>query len=424
MLVLSSALVSCDSDDPRCNTGAPHPDCPPDPSEFSLEPRMVQLGEGEEVDVEVVFQRNGYSGSVDLWIEQLPSGITATFSPNPIPANSAGTTGSSTLTLTNVGAEEGTYTASVFATRAPGYVTLQIVVGPAAACAPWRDVPNVPSDGAYYDVDFVGNTGFVVGDDLLRSTDGGSTWALLPGPALPVNASFQDVSFPSANVGFLHASGGTILNQLHRTVDGGSTWEMLPTFPSANVIRDLLFVNDSLGFAVTGVLPPSVWRTVNGGNTWTNIPVPGSGNLVTIAATPEGGRLILGREGVGGLLYSNDTGLTWHQATAPGAAYNWVSFFDEQSGVAGGEFALARTTDGGLNWQASATPSTDRMFAGSARSNEQYAYAVGQGIWETRDRGASWQLVCSTPFRNFAAVSVMQELGRAVAVSDAIVRRY
>jgi photosystem II stability/assembly factor-like uncharacterized protein len=430
VLLLATTLLSCNLTDPD-----PENDCTrfPLPSgcflSVDLDPDTVQLEEGEETFVTVTVGRNLLNGPVNLFVRDLPDGITATFITDPVPTDLNG----STLSLVNVGAEQGEYVITVLgempnpgSTAHSGSDSLQIVVGPGQgeACHPWTEVQNVPSAGPYHDVDFVDNDlGFVGSHDLLRSTDGGRTWALHNAPFLPSSFFFSDVSFPTASFGFLRSTSADGNDQYFRTRDGGSTWDFLPAFPGGQTTHDLLFVNESLGFTLSEVAS-SIWRTADGGDTWTNIPVPPIGPLLAITATPDGRLFIAGGQSAGGgLLYSNDDGLTWQRATAPNTAYRWVDFFDEQNGLAGGASAPARTTDGGLTWQAAVPPNGSVMHAGSVLPGGFIGYAVGTGIWQTSDRGVSWQVVCVDIHPPFNAVEVSPGGVGVVVGDDGIFRR-
>lgn len=97
---------------------------------------------------------------------------------------------------------------------------------------------------------------------VLRSEDGGRTWA-----PLPVDGDhFRAVHFPSANVGYIVGYAGTIL----KTTDGGKSWEKLRDggniWVSNLPFRAVFFVDEETGYlAGDGGL---VWKTANGGEDW------------------------------------------------------------------------------------------------------------------------------------------------------------
>jgi photosystem II stability/assembly factor-like uncharacterized protein len=97
---------------------------------------------------------------------------------------------------------------------------------------------------------------------VLRSEDGGRTWA-----ALPIDGDhFRAVDFPSENVGYIAGYAGTIL----KTTDGGRSWGKLRDggniWVSNRPFRAVFFTDEETGYlAGDGGL---VWKTTNGGEDW------------------------------------------------------------------------------------------------------------------------------------------------------------
>jgi hypothetical protein len=400
---------------------------------FQVTPDAVTLGAGEQALLSVTFNRSeGYEAPVELHIrEALPRGITATFSVNPVL-----NLNESTLTLAAEvnGATPGTYTLTVEVLGSDFEDTFELTIPPSAAtCFPWEEVEGVPGGGPYWDVDFVqgvGGLGYVAaGSDaatsrLLRTTDDGRTWAVVPGtPALQPGGRYSGVWFLRQHDGFLATRNPA---QIYRTRDFGATWELLSSYTGGE-IKDFLFVNSSTALVVVED-SDIVWRTTDGGDTWTQTTVPIFWSLTGIGfAFADRYVVSSGTLGTGELAYTSDGGASWHGATAPDEGYFWVDFFDTDNGIAGGDRIVARTTDGGVTWQEAGTPPTV-LVAGAATRGvctgcATVAYAVGyRELWETRDLGASWQRVCS-PLTSFNAVAV-SIFGPAIAVGDnAIWRR-
>jgi photosystem II stability/assembly factor-like uncharacterized protein len=418
------SIGSCPQVDPECVPGLT----------IAVNTTAVTLEEGESATVQITITRTGnFIGTVFLSVGGLPAGMTFELSPSFITRVSS----RSALTLTNESAVPGTV-ALAYVHGRDGDDNPSIVVeanspnitvsvpGAGGACAPWEAVASVPEGRPYRDMDFVGNgLGFVAGGSLssgprlLRTLDYGRTWALHPAPAPPPGVHLDHVAFPTASVGFIFASGGTT-NQLYRTGDGGLTWGLLPAYPGSQEIRDLYFLTELIGFTLP-VNTASIWRTEDGGDTWARVDVPNFGHLMGISSATENRVLIAsGAEGGGGLLYSDDRGLSWQPATAPSSEYSFVDFFDGQNGVAGGLFTLAQTTDGGVTWQTTGDPAGGALRAVGARRGGSTAYAVGQGIWETTDGGASWRPFCIA-IESLGAVEVTAN--GSVAVGTGVIYR-
>ncbi|MEO8148964.1 MAG: T9SS type A sorting domain-containing protein [Bacteroidia bacterium] len=156
---------------------------------------------------------------------------------------------------------------------------------------------NSGTSNNLYGVYFIGNTGWVVGDQIImKTTNMGSTWS----SQTFTGEYFQDVYFTSTNVGY------AVGDHIYKTTDGGTTWNQIPT--SYN-----LSCND-------------VWA-VNADTIY----IANSGNL----------------------LKSNDAGATWlQQPTAhDGQSYYGVWFLNPNFGIAtaydGNNGLVYKTTTGG-----------------------------------------------------------------------------
>ncbi len=125
------------------------------------------------------------------------------------------------------------------------------------------------SSDQFIGVDFIsGTTGWVVGlSGLLGTTDGGRSWQQLGEPAQPL----RSVHFfsQSQGVGIAGGNGAAGLGivwdgaTVVRTTDGGRTWASMhaPSNP-----QSVCFTDSSHGWLATG--DRVVYRTVNGGSAW------------------------------------------------------------------------------------------------------------------------------------------------------------
>lgn len=89
-------------------------------------------------------------------------------------------------------------------------------------------------------------TGVAVGDNgaILRTTDGGLTWA--PAAQAATKQHLHCVSFADAQRGLAVGEVGTVL----RTGDGGATWTIFPSAPTAGALRAVRFAADGHAVAV------------------------------------------------------------------------------------------------------------------------------------------------------------------------------
>ena len=115
----------------------------------------------------------------------------------------------------------------------------------------------------------------VVGENgvILRTTDGGATWARQASGTLSL---LTDVSFPARDTGVTVGESGLIL----RTTNGGAAWALVPS-PTSVKLRATCFLSTSIGLAVgdSGVIV----RSRDGGATWIFVPSPKRESLLDIA---------------------------------------------------------------------------------------------------------------------------------------------
>jgi photosystem II stability/assembly factor-like uncharacterized protein len=144
----------------------------------------------------------------------------------------------------------------------------------------WRQVFSWPTTETttINDIHFVDeNTGFAafgkadvvapIQGGLLKTVDGGEHWSVLETP----NERILSVWFISQDVGFLGASRNPVTSNsglLYRTTDGGAHWMLSST--NTFFVRDIQFINDNVGFAQAG---RTVLHTDNGGASWISFPV-------------------------------------------------------------------------------------------------------------------------------------------------------
>ena len=143
-------------------------------------------------------------------------------------------------------------------------------------------------------VDFIdGQHGWAAGGDtLLRTSDGGASWAAL---AEPCQGQLTSVHFVSPAVGYAVAAkpadsqeatgqdttalGGSLV----RTSDGGSTWSPVTGAPANS--QSACFGNADDGYLGT---PGHIWRTTDGGQHWTlALTEPGASGNPATADTPQ-----------------------------------------------------------------------------------------------------------------------------------------
>ena len=240
---------------------------------------------------------------------------------------------------------------------------------------------------------------------LLRTADGGRTWARVEVLGPDVDGRLVGVRFAGREHGWAFGE----LGALYATADGGQTWAR-QRVPTRHLLLGASFLDARTGWLVGP--GPTLLYTSDGGATWREGRVrdsladyarrgrPGGGEVDETAPsgasaarpnTARGGPRVNAvffadarrgwAVGAGGLvLATDDGGRTW-QSRESGTESDLrdVKFLDGREGWAvGGEGTVLHTTDGGATWRAE-TPVTahtlERLFfAGRARG-----WAVGFG---------------------------------------------
>lgn len=158
-------------------------------------------------------------------------------------------------------------------------------------------------------------------DLILRSTDAGNTWKLIPHPSIP--GFFGAVHFvPGTKTGWAVGRGGKIL----RSTNGGKTWTLQHGTGSQPNLFDVSFSDTSHGWAVGA----EVLRTTNGGKTWKSQPTSLSIAYGVSAPSKKVGWLA-GIEGIatttsGGSRWTQERPAagTWYSVTATDATTAWA----------------------------------------------------------------------------------------------------
>lgn len=280
------------------------------------------------------------------------------------------------------------------------------------------------------------NIVYVLGDDkLLKTTDGGENWFVIP----------LDTSFHCSQFRFVNDSTGWIFSnngQLLKTINSGHTWiDFSNKLDGLKNLRKMDFINDSIGWVIgLDSLGGVLLETRNSGITWIKKRISSEGNPELLSFY-----FINDQEGWVNtptkIFYTKDGGVTFdlqfteeinyyfnrlfvhyaidnknawgvdHYYTGPKNIYtdlisinsnnNWQKIYEFYSGqstfprsihdiyfvdsVNGflGSNNLLRTYDGGLSWSDSALfDCYDIDFA-----SKKVGWAVGDGIYKTIDCG-------------------------------------
>lgn len=253
----------------------------------------------------------------------------------------------------------------------------------------WVQEIHLSPDWAHDGTAFVAAAGA-----LLRSTDGGASWVLLPGP-LPLagmdTPNYRLALSPNYAQDRTLYLGGTLGGSMGlgvwRSTDGGDSWRPLwrglTHLDTTRLVLSPDYAEDRTVLAYAryhlfwqGEGGTSLFRSTNGGGSWTQVatrsdgaddpPLPEPEELLPGLATDV--RFRLGPYGQE-LLRSGDGGRNWRtvlRPERPGLVAPVLSPAVEGDGqlFALAPYALYRSTDAGLTWQAASDPRATRPDSG------------------------------------------------------------
>ncbi len=243
------------------------------------------------------------------------------------------------------------------------------------------------------------DSGYAVGVNLLKTTNGGTTWLDLG--IYTANCVF----FTSANNGFF-----TDDSHIYKTTNGGIYWS---TFIFSGH-KSIFFINPSTGWAPSG----STKYTTNAGVNWSSQPT-GSGFSTLFGlhfSDASSGWSVGSIETIGGnssIRRTTNAGTNWTgQSSGTSNTLRSVSAISGTSGISvGDKGTVLSTANGGSNWinnlHAFVSPS-DPLYALNStffiNSNTGWAGGYSGIINKTTDGGNKWTSVLTSSFNTINSV--------------------
>jgi photosystem II stability/assembly factor-like uncharacterized protein len=232
---------------------------------------------------------------------------------------------------------------------------------------------------------------------LFMSSDNGTTWQELPAGGVSI------LSFAFDSLGVIYA--GTNTGRVLWSTDDGASWITSSTIGTSNTHILSLAVN-SHGHLFAGVRGRSaqatnaggVFRSSDGGRSWSDISSSMFDTQITSVACAPNGVIVVGRPDNTGLLgcsifRSASNGSTWDlipmskttiRSFTTVAAASDGSFLTDYNGT------IWRSTNGGLNWNATAPAVTENPWAIRTSGNGNWLAISNPSIYRSSDYGTSW----------------------------------
>jgi photosystem II stability/assembly factor-like uncharacterized protein len=268
---------------------------------------------------------------------------------------------------------------------------------------------------------------YAVGDfpSVIKSTDGGAHWAVLPDSQLAVSGA-GNITGVGGVVGValaLDPTQPTTLyagspGQLAKSVDGGVHWTsiagalhsfLLPRALAVDPVRpDRVYLGSEAG---------GVWRSDNGGRTWQStaqgLPGGQSSSITALAVARRPGTVFAGTE-ANGVFKSVDGGASWTPANhgLPGGAVQALTLApsDPRTLYVSLLYGIFRSTDGGASWTPAGAPGpAEAPITGLAVDPRDplTTYAGGRtGLFKTTDGGAHWDPLGNFPESEVGALAI------------------
>ncbi len=243
-------------------------------------------------------------------------------------------------------------------------------------------------------------TGFAAGDSgvVLRTSDGGATWAPVTS-GFPVSANINTLFFTSPQAGWIAGQTGL----MRRTTDGGATWQPV----ASGVSADILDIHFAGSFGVFGA-DNGLVATSTGGSVW-NVQTGETAKRAAMAVfavnpnqvwaagfaqrppaeNPNGAALeswwvYKSEDGGPFELKAGDYFPQWQEVAypTPNVAY-----------VAGQQWAVLKTVDGGDTWTWLRADPSSGYFASLSCPDADHCWGGGRyaSVYATSDGGKTWQ---------------------------------
>lgn len=277
-----------------------------------------------------------------------------------------------------------------------------------------------------------GSGGSATINEFTRTTNGGALWT--PGQVMGGSTyGLGNISAVNENVAFVTLYNGTG-NQnatcgIYKTTNGGTTWTLMPGAlqGAASFANNVHFWNEQEGMCHGDVKDGyfEIYTTTNGGTTWTRVPqanitgdapVSGEGAWTT-CITNTGENTVMFGTNKGRVYISDDRGMTWRNTNTgitpvANGGVNNIAFRDPLNGIAVQTqvpVQYRRTSDGGATWT-SFTPTgpaltNDIMYVpGTADTYVSTGAAAGAtGASYSFDGGLTWEMFSDTDSQQFLA---------------------
>lgn len=222
------------------------------------------------------------------------------------------------------------------------------------------------------------NNGFIVGDYLYTTTNGGNTWIK--------NTDYwvDNIYFLDQSTGFIYGGYG------YKTTDGGLTWNQIDLL---EIIKKMDFTENGVGYCVGD---EEVYKTTDYGTNWTEI-ASFETSLNTVVALNNNSCIVAGYKA--SIYKTTDDGISWDTISEYPDYIVYLqacTFIDSSKVIAvSGSGAVLMSYDAGVTWKIK----VDKDSWGVSAYDVFFVDAdigyisTNPGIFKTTDGGESWTQV-------------------------------
>ena len=306
----------------------------------------------------------------------------------------------------------------------------------------WTQFPNSPVGGGNFRNDDISFTDLTNGwsargtDGLYRTTNYGQSWFSVTPQIVTNKAHFRSIGFASPTRGWAGNLGPgsydgnvTDTNMLYETSDGGNTWSIVPAINNSGMAGFCaMHIPDAQHiYGVGRVRGPAYFvKSADGGSTWftTNLTAAGiMGGLMDVFFMNTNLGFAVGMNTnsffsppyYGSIARTTNGGLNWQvMVTTPVASsYFWkmswpttnIGYVSLQQNASYSSFVFYKTTDGGNTWVSNGIPlsaigspsSFELQGIGFVSTNEGWlgggSLAAPNNFIHTTDGGLTWNLM-------------------------------
>jgi photosystem II stability/assembly factor-like uncharacterized protein len=232
-------------------------------------------------------------------------------------------------------------------------------------------------------------TGVVsVGNRIMQTVDAGLTWN--PAGAADSGPGQFNFRFVSASVGYAVGDHADIL----KTTDGGTTWAAVPG-DFATRVQNLTGISCASESTCLATIAGSVFllRTTDGGAHWTVV-TGSSSDPIYAAGFASGSQAVAVGQG-GASAVSTDGGANWRPGTSSASGkFNEIRVDSAKSAFIFGEGgAIARSVNGGQSWVSLKQPNGVTLTDATSAGKRIYVVSNPVPLMLSTDGGQNWKVV-------------------------------